>query len=688
MSASSFFQRQARARRLTAWLVVLFLIAVLLITFAVCVVAYLATSFNHQDADFIHWLTGRLGIVTALCAAGVISLGSLIRWIDLAGGGNRVAAMVNARLIDPSSREPDDIRLRNVTEEMAIASGVPVPQLYVMDRESGINAFVAGYSPNEAVLVVTHGALTKLSRSELQGVVAHEFSHILNGDMRLNVRLISLLAGILIIGKVGHFLLHSGTRLSTSRRSRNGTPLLLVGLGLAAVGYIGVICGRLIQAAVSRQREILADASAVQFTRNPEAIGGALFRISQEGSYFRHTFNASDLNHLCIGETVRIRWARLMASHPPIEDRIKLISPGLLALLRARSRTAQNVTATDAEATSEQPVSQSTGSAALSGFALEPMELPAKTLTKVGTSAGNKSPLPTYPSPTAFAGTTSASGESWAQQWLATLPGEFRERLYQRTGAIQFCYALIKGDWQESGGSFFDQVGPQVAVLIPDLPCIEWFQFIISQLGDEVRFPALELAVPALKKLDPEECRVFLEIAKRLIREDAKVTLFEYALYGYLKRHLGRQPTRAVRVRYRRYAEVSGALHTVMSLLARASSHDDPDESARLYQATMSGFAGATATSKTPAAKVTLNELTEALNQLRHLSPMLIPAVLESCSQCVLDDGRINAAEYDVLRLLSDQLDCPLPPLVADANTLDRPIPFVVSDVPVPASGD
>lgn len=333
MAATGFFERQAHARRNTTLLVVLFLSAVFLITLAVCLVGYLVTRSQTSMLPFHQWLLTSHGLITIAVVVGLISIASLARWADLAAGGERVALMVGARLIDPDTRDPDERRLRNIVEEMAIASGITVPQLYVMDQEPGINAFVAGYTPGEAVMVVTHGALTLLTRDELQGVVGHEFSHILNGDMRINVRLISLLAGILMFGQIGSFLVrasfHRGFR--SRRDSRAEAALGVVGLALLVIGYLGVIFGRLIQAAVSRQRELLADASSVQFTRNPEGIGGALFKIGLYGGFLDTTSHAGDMNHMCFGEAARMKFSSLLASHPPIEERINRIQPGLLA---------------------------------------------------------------------------------------------------------------------------------------------------------------------------------------------------------------------------------------------------------------------------------------------------------------------------------------------------------------------
>ena len=313
MAHPGFFQRQAHARRNTILLVFLFLTAVAFITLAVCLVGYFVTRSESSGLAFHHWLLSNHGLLTAVTVVSLIVLGSLLRWVDLAGGGDRVAKMVGARPIDPDTRDSDERKLRNIVEEMAIASGVSVPELYVMDQETGINAFVAGYTPGEAVMVVTHGAITQLSRDELQGVVAHEFSHIFNGDMRLNVRLIALLAGILMIGQIGGFLLRAsfyrGHRVGRSRDGRAQAAMGIIGLALFVIGYVGVFFGRLIQAAVSRQREMLADASSVQFTRNPEGIAGALFKIGMKGGYLDTTSHASDMNHMCFGESARMKFS-------------------------------------------------------------------------------------------------------------------------------------------------------------------------------------------------------------------------------------------------------------------------------------------------------------------------------------------------------------------------------------------
>src|SRR5690554_4184883 len=659
MANPGFFQRQAHARRNTGLLVVLFLTAVILITLAVCLVGYAITRSDTSYLPFHTWLLSSHGLVTAVAVVLLVGIGSLIRWVDLAGGGSRVAKMVGARLIEPDTRDPEERKLRNIVEEMAIASGVSVPELYVMDQETGINAFVASYTPGEAVMVVTHGALTHLSRDELQGVVGHEFSHIFNGDMRLNVRLISLLAGILMIGQIGHFLLragfYSGARSRSSRDGRAQALIGLMGLALMIIGYVGVFFGRLIQAAVSRQREMLADASSVQFTRNPEGIGGALFKIGMKGGYLDTTSHASDMNHMCFGESARMKFSSLLASHPPINERINAIQPGMLARLRSRLRD------TEPGQKLRQDTSKTAGKAGLNDR-VNQVVAPAR-------GRGSSSPVRSSLAPdtpqaaeklSTRVGTVSAQSEAFAVQLLGQLPSTFRNLLYTRSGAIQLCYALLIFDLspsiQKQRLTLLTEhplLGAQPELLDKMLPAL-------ARLGETARFPVLELAMPALRKLDPEERDALLENVQKLVAADNRVSLFELALTTFLNRHLGLGAEQVVPVKYRNYRQVMPALRRLLSLFARAGT-DTSEDADKLYLEAMAGFG--TGQEESRAGKVSMRDLREALEILNRLSPLLKPAVIDACGYCVTHDGRVDVREYELMRLVADQLDCPMPPL-------------------------
>lgn len=638
MAHPGFFQRQASARRNTSLLVCLFLTAVVLITLAVCLVGYLVTRSETSGQPFHYWLLSSHGLVTATAVVALIGMGSLIRWVDLAGGGSRVAKMVGARPIDPDTRDSHERKLRNIVEEMAIASGVPVPELYVMDSETGINAFVAGYTPGSAVMVVTHGAITQLARDELQGVVGHEFSHIFNGDMRLNVRLIALLSGILMIGQIGGFLLrssfYSGGR--TTARNRDGRAqavMGILGLALFVIGYVGVFFGRLIQAAVSRQRETLADASSVQFTRNPDGIGGALFKIGLKSSYLDTTGHANDMNHMCFGEAARMKFSSLLASHPPIEQRINAIQPGLVARLKSRLRDTETG-AVLRTATGE------SGPSAVSSFA---SDSPQKLSERVGT--------------------ISPEGEGFAIKLLQRLPSTFRGLLYTRAGAIQLCYALLISDLTKQQQAQYLKLLPNHSLFGAQTDLLGKLIPALQTIGEAVRFPALELAMPALRKLDPDERAELIRNVRKLVGADNRVTLFELALTSFLSRHLGIDAERVIPVRYRSYKAVMPALQKLLSLLARAGAIDG-QEAEGLYHEAIAGFASTGNTHQPILAKVTMRQLQEALKALNGLSPLLKPAVIDACGHCITYDGRIEPKEYELMRLVTDQMDCPMPPMV------------------------
>jgi len=659
MAAPGFFERQASAKRNTGLLIALFLTAVALITLAVCLVGYLITRGESSQLPFHYWLLSSHGLITAGAVIALIGIGSLIRWADLAGGGARVAKMVNARLIEPDTTDPDERRLRNIVEEMSIASGVPVPDLYVMEQETGINAFVAGYNAGEAAMVVTHGALTHLDRDELQGVVAHEFSHILNADMRINIRLIALLAGILMIGQIGQFLLRAGfygggRYRSRSRDGRAQALMGLLGLGLLVIGYLGVFFGRLIQAAVSRQRETLADASSVQFTRNPEGIGGALYKIGIKGGYLDTTSHASDMNHMCFGEAARMKFASLLASHPPIDQRINAIQPGLVARLRSRLRDTEPASNLhpgryQADTTrlgdiASQIVNPVNGASHLS---------PATDADSHNPPSGQSTPI------SARVGTVSRQSEAYAIRWLNQLPSTFRNLLYTRTGAVQLCYALLLAGLPRNLVDERLDLLEKHALLGPRPELLDRLMPTLATLGEGARFPVLELAMPALRKLDTDERQTLSANVRFLVVADKRLSLFELGLTTFLERHLAKDAGRAIPVKHRSYKAALPAISQLLSLFARAGT-GSPEQAQRLHKEAMAGFGKADSSTTQ---KVTLQDLRSALKTLSHLSPLLKPAILDACAHCIMHDGKVEVREYELMRLVADQLDCPMPPL-------------------------
>ncbi|MEQ8954691.1 MAG: M48 family metallopeptidase, partial [Gammaproteobacteria bacterium] len=325
-----FFESQETARKNTGKLVLLFGLAVfslVLITNILFVVSFGVVNLNSASVatGTVFRFDWQIFAISGTVIFGVVLLATLYRVASLSGGGARIAEMMNGRLLVSGGNDLYEQRVLNVVEEMAIASGTPVPPIYIMN-EAGINAFAAGYAPSDAVIGITRGAIETLNRDQLQGVIAHEFSHILHGDMRINIRLIGVLFGIMVLGQIGYYLLRSSRY---SRRSSKGSGgIVLFGLGLLVIGYIGVFFGNLIKAAVSRQREFLADASAVQYTRNPEGIAGALMKIATHASHsYLDNPKSEEISHALFEEGRVTMLSSLFATHPPLERRIAAILP-------------------------------------------------------------------------------------------------------------------------------------------------------------------------------------------------------------------------------------------------------------------------------------------------------------------------------------------------------------------------
>ncbi len=333
-----FFAQQDEARRASRWLVLWYLLAV----------AFVVACFNLAAAlVYAAFSWGQLMPLAAhLAVSGVVAaiiLGvTLHRMWQMSEGGPAVAALLGAHYLDRSRCTPSEAKLLNVVEEMAIASGIAVPPVYLLRGETAINALVAGHTPNEAVIVATQGAVQQLSRDELQGVMGHEFSHILNGDMALNVRLVSLLAGIACFGEWGEAMVYAGAAEAAkkSREERGGEVLVaLFGTAIAFIGFPGLFAAEAIKAAISRQRELLADAASVQFTRNPDGIAGALdsIRYLKAGTTLRTAY-AIELSHMFFAPAIVRWWA--WPSHPPVEERIRRAHPRFMQEDYRRTRHA------------------------------------------------------------------------------------------------------------------------------------------------------------------------------------------------------------------------------------------------------------------------------------------------------------------------------------------------------------
>jgi len=629
-----FFAAQDHARRTSRWLVAGFAAAVV----AIVLVIYLVLAFvlgldqsRRPGAPPPSLWQPDLLLTTAAVVGGFILLGSLYKIIALAhGGGAAVAEALGGRLVARDSHDPLERRLINVVDEMAIAAGLPAPPVYLLDAEQGINAFAAGSGTTEGVVAVTRGTLEALSRDQLQGVIAHEFSHILNGDMRLNLRLMGVLHGILLLTIIGRILLR-GARGS----DKGAAPLVLMGLVLVVVGYIGVLCGNLIKAAVSRQREFLADAAAVQFTRNPSGIAGALKRIAGYGSEIRHP-RAEEASHMFFGSALAL--SRLFATHPPIEERIRRIDPHF----KADSRIPPAAPLSDTtEVDDSAGLADGTPMVGLAGPAADPQRLSAEGLA-------------------ATAGTVLPAHMNYARDLLAALPPALYDAAHRPGDAQALVFALLLSADADIAHKQLDQVravhGPALAERSAAL------RAAVVTAGAALRLPLLELALPTLKELSLEARRALLATSDALVRADGRVSLFEYALQRLLR----------VALQGRRSGLRSAALATpgrlkddcsvLFSLLARAGHRTEFDVEAAFSRA--AGLAPLDGPySLMGASDLDPARIDAALERLAASSPPLRKRLLTACAAAVLHDGQVAPQEYELLRTIGEALDCPLPPL-------------------------
>ncbi len=607
-----FFGAQDQARRNTALLVSYFLLAVAAIIAAIYAVAAFAFYDARTNANL--W-NPELLFVVAPAVLLLIGGGSLFKMVQLAGDGATVAESLGGR---PVSRDTEDLlerRLLNVVDEMAIASGVPVPQVYVLEGEHGINAFAAGSSPNEAAVAVTRGTLERLDRDELQGVVAHEFSHILNGDMRLNIRLIGVLHGILLLTLIGRAILRGSGR----SRGKNAGGAIFLGLALLIVGYLGVFFGRLIKAAVSRQREYLADAAAVQFTRNPDGIGGALRKIAGvEDSYVQHP-NAEEASHLFFGQGLNF-FMGLLATHPPIDERIRRINPRLAPAATGAA-----------------------GTASAAGVAM-------------GFAGADGAVAASPERMVASVGTLDAAHLDYARELIARLPESVTSDLHRAENAKAVVYALLFG----SDASVREKQARALAAEPEALARAESHRPWLEQAGPRVRLPLLDLALPTLAELPKPERQPFLNTVDALIRADERVSLFEYVVDAALRRRL--LPKENGVKRSRDPAVIRNDCELLFWSLARAGTEEEAEARAAFDAA--GARAPLDGPFTPPDGGMNLGLLHGALSRLNQTPPRFKRKLIEACAAAVTHDGKVTVSEGELLRAVSERLDAPMPPLL------------------------
>ena len=670
-----FFAQQDRVRRRTKWLVVFYALAVLLTWLAIygMIAGFIAagSAEEGQVVSFDFFSPENLALFSGTFVAVLLIVGggSLYKISELSAGGNYIASMMGGEAVDPNTSDPLERRLINVVEEMSIASGIQVPGIYVMRNEQGINAFAAGYTVQDAAVCVTRGTLEYLNRDELQGVIAHEFSHILNGDMRFNIRLIGILFGLQMIAIIGWFLIRHSPRVAGSGRGgkKGGgggavAAMFLLGLGLLIIGAIGVFFCSLIRAAISRQREYLADASSVQFTRNPSGIASALKKIGAAayGSRLQST-QALAAAHLCYASPMSSFFANLMASHPPLKDRIRAVEPTFDGRFPKKVEILQKLggTISEAELLARQKVAAYEAKANKPGynFPQRGRWMNDGEIDKVIRNAvGNATAAAMLEN----IGQITAGNLALAATLLNSVPQPLSVLVRTSSGAQALMYALLLDPSSEVRNAQLSLLTKHTDSATVAL--VTKTAQMTDTLADELRVPLVDTAFPALRQCGRDEYVKFRGVVEALVKCDGRINLFEYTLQAMLIRDLDVHFKLAARLSTQYYAPkgVEQPFTLVLSLLARAG-HDNPEEVGAAFEKakTAFGFGGALL----PQSECTTQKLDAALRVLAHAAMPIKKNLLMAFTICIWADGKVTPRERELLRAIAAMLGCPMPPL-------------------------
>lgn len=648
----NFFESQESVRKNTILLVVLFVLAVIsLIIIAnllvMIVFGFISSEQLRDGGILIQQMDWKTFAAVGAGVSVVVIGGSLYKIMALSAGGKVVAELLGGQLIPRNTQDLKQRKLLNVVEEMAIASGTPAPPVYLLANEQGINAFAAGFSPRDAIIGVTQGAIDHLSREQLQGVIAHEFSHIFNGDMRLNIRLMGMLNGILILGILGYYLLYS-TSFSGRRRGsdKGGGAILALAVGLMVIGFAGTFFGALIKASVSRQREYLADASAVQFTRNPNGIAGALKRIGglESGSNVVNP-GAPEVSHAFFAQGVSGLMQWLSATHPPLAKRILRIDPQWDGKF--------NFADSPGEAQSGQSEEKS-----------------VKSQTMTRQSVANKVAVVAAGAVAADVmtamdqiGNPKLEAVLYARSLQSEMPTVIREAAREPYGARAIIYAMVLDKGQEFRARQLkhlqDYADPDVyAFTLTLMPQMD-------DLNIGFRLPLIDIIIPALKELSFSQYKSFKGNLIALIEMDSRVDLLEWSLQKIVFRHLDGQFIKLapMKARYSDPGRLKKECELVLSVMAYAGAQDQSDVEETFAVSVQALESSGLALLKKE--QIRIADLDLALEELDKLKPLAKSRLLKACVASIWHDQRASAVEVELLRAFASVLDCPMPPGMA-----------------------
>ncbi|MGH1486828.1 MAG: M48 family metalloprotease [Cellvibrionaceae bacterium] len=633
----NFFEHQEQARKQTGRLLALFITAlaglVLLTAFLFASIAYVFGLYTAQSEGYESgqslWQIAAvvfdwqyLGSIS-LAVLAIVGLAALFRISQLKLGGQSIAEQMGGRLINVNPRTASERQLLNIVEEMSIASGSPVPSVYIID-EPGINAFAAGYQPADAVIGVTQGAIDRLNRHELQGVIAHEFSHIFNGDMRLNLRLIGLIYGIMVIAIAGRYLLEGGRYSNKDRRAA-----ISIGLVLMLLGYLGIFFGNIIKSAISRQREFLADASAVQFTRSQMGISGALRKIggmSKQSLWQNH--DANEVSHMLFSQGLHFRFfSQLMATHPPLDIRIKRMYPQWDGKFIA-PKVPSNI----------QPYKEADSSISVLGDSAALYSGLVDSIDQSGVLTDQTMQI--------------------AADQLSVLRSS-AEKLVQQVHEPYTARALVyvmlfDSNLQVRAQQWKSLQTNQAPELLKQ---ITWVESEIAALQGKQPLILLDMSLPVLKLLTDDQYLNFKQQMLRLIKIDKKIELREWALF-YLVDYYCR-PTQLNRLQEVSLKQRKPALAQLLSALANVGSPSREDAKESFHSAIKEQLPFSLRWYSLQ--ELTIQSLTQSLRQIRHLKPLEKPKFLKTCVNIVQYDGRVDVAEFEIISCIAQALGCPLP---------------------------
>lgn len=689
----NFFEQQDLAHRNTKRLV--FLLCLAVASLIAITTLMFATAFYYLELHANTMMTNTglwqgitqtmswkmLGGISAVVCT-VIIAGSLYKLIQLSSGGRAVAEALGGRPLNTINANADEKRILNVVEEMAIASGTPVPPVYLIEDEA-INAFAAGHTPQDAVIGVTRGCIRLLTRDELQGVIAHEFSHIFHGDMRLNLRLVALLNGILLLGLIGEFLLRSSSHRRTfgssnfsSNKNKSPAAIMGLGLGLMIIGYTGTFFGKLIKAAVSRQREFLADASAVKFTRNPDGIGGALKKLGgYVGGSQMDIANASEFSHLFFGEgTGTTNFFNALATHPPLEERIKRIDPHW-----------------DGQFKQIDVYQEHDNSPAFANASLENMYIEEGRLGEGTQEAGKLNNAQVFALSSAqalnsaqqeFAMQQSFNGPQNATEFAVCVDQAFQAIGHPNQAHLAYAQQTLNhispqlhdaahNPWEAQALMFGLLLNKEVNIQsmqwqlleqvfsAAQIHSLKTWALQASLIEPHLRLPLLDISLPALKLLSSQQYHLFKTAMAGMIRANSHTDLIEWSFFRIITHNLEPQKAPHGLVDL---AQLKNEACTLLSIIAYAGANSlENAQAAFTSSKTILGFDDATLMNESD---YSLMNLDLAITRLNCLKPLQKPRLLKAMSQCVLADQNVTVLETELFRALADTLDCPVPPLI------------------------